>query len=84
MFARIRIIERESKNALLIPQRVIISGEAEKKVFVVENDRAVEKPIVTGIMNHPMVEVTEGLKEGDTIVTEGFYALKDGIKVAIN
>ena len=81
MFARIRIIERESKNALLIPQRVIISGEAVKKVFAVENGRAVEKPITTGIMNHPIIEVTEGLKEGDIVVTEGFYALKDGIKV---
>ena len=83
MFARIRIIERESKNVLLIPQRVIINGEAEKKVFAVENDRAVEKSITTGIMNHPIVEVTEGLKEGDIVVTEGFYSLKDGIKVNI-
>ena len=83
MFARIRIIESESKNALLIPQRVIISGEVEKKVFVVENGRAVEKSIVTGIMDHPIVEVTEGLKEGDIVVTEGFYALKDGIKVRV-
>jgi HlyD family secretion protein len=83
MFARIRIIESESNNALLIPQRVIISGEVEKKVFVVENGRAVEKSIVTGIMDHPIVEVTEGLKEGDIVVTEGFYALKDGIKVRV-
>lgn len=81
MFARIHIIESESKNTLLIPQRVIINGEEEKKVFAVENDRAVEKSITTGIMNHPIVEVTEGLKEGDIVVTEGFYSLKDGIKV---
>jgi len=81
MFARIRIIERESKNALLIPQRVIINGEAVKKVFAVENGRAVKKPITTGIINHPLIEVTEGLKEGDIVVTEGFYALKEGIKV---
>jgi RND family efflux transporter MFP subunit len=81
MFARIRIIERESKNALLIPQRVIINGEAVKKVFAVENGRAVKKSITTGILNHPIIEVTEGLKEGDIVVTEGFYSLKDGIKV---
>jgi len=34
-------------------------------------------------MDHPIVEVTEGLKEGDIVVTEGFYALKDGIKVRV-
>jgi RND family efflux transporter MFP subunit len=81
MFARIRIIERESKNALLIPQRVIINAETVKKVFAVENGRAVKKTITTGIINHPLIEVTEGLKEGDIVVTEGFYALKEGIKV---
>jgi len=83
MFARIRIIERESKNVLLIPQRVIIEEEASKKVFVVENGRAVQKPITTGIINHTIAEVTEGLKEGDIVVTEGFYALKDGIKLQV-
>jgi hypothetical protein len=50
-------------------------------VFVVENGRAVEKPITTGIIDHPTVEVTKGLKEGDILVTEGFYSLKNGIKV---
>ena len=83
MFARIRIIEHISKDTLLIPQRVIIEEDASRKVFVVENDRAVEKSIATGIIDHPTVEVTEGLKEGDLVVTEGFYALKDGIKVQV-
>ena len=83
MFARIRIIEKESKNALLIPQRAIIEREESKKVFVIENDRALEKSITTGIINHNIVEVTKGLTEDDIVVTEGFYALKDGIKVTI-
>jgi len=83
MFARIRVTERESKATLLIPHRVIIEEEEVKKVFVVENGRALEKFITTGIINHDIVEVTEGLKEGDIVVTEGFYALKDGIKVIV-
>jgi RND family efflux transporter MFP subunit len=81
MFARIRIIERQSKDTLLIPLRIIIEDGEAKKVFVVENGRAVEKPITTGIIDHPTVEVTKGLKEGDILVTEGFYSLKNGIKV---
>jgi len=83
MFARIRIIEKESKNALLIPQRAIIEQGGSKKVFVVENNRALEKSITTGIINHKIVEVRKGLTEDDIVVTEGFYALKDGIKVII-
>jgi RND family efflux transporter MFP subunit len=83
MFARVRIIDRKSENALLIPQRVIIEEGTLKKVFVVEDGRAVEKAITTDIVNHPLVEVKTGLEENDIVVTEGFYSLKDGIKVTI-
>jgi RND family efflux transporter MFP subunit len=83
MFARIRIIEKESKDALLIPQRAIIEQEASKKVFIVEDSRALEKSISTGIIDRNLVEVLEGLAEDDIVVTEGFYALKDGIKVTV-
>ncbi len=44
---------------------------------------SIRRPITTGIINHEIVEVTEGLNEGDVVVTEGFYALKDGIKVQV-
>jgi len=83
MFARIRLIERESRGALLIPQRVIIEEESAKKVFIVENERAVEKFITIGIIDPPLAEITQGLSEGEIVVTEGFYALKNGIKVII-
>ena len=83
MFARVRIIDRVSKNTLLIPRRVIIEEGAVQKVFIVEEGRAVEKVITTGIVNHPLVEVKTGLEENDMVVTEGFYSLKDGIKVSI-
>lgn len=83
MFARVRIIDRQSENALLIPERVIIEEGNLQKVFVVEDGRAVEKVITTDIVNHPLIEVTTGLEENDIVVTEGFYSLKDGIKVTI-
>jgi RND family efflux transporter MFP subunit len=83
MFARVRIIDRVSKNTLLIPRQVIIEEGAVQKVFVVEEGRAVEKKITTDIVNHPLVEVKTGLEENDIVVTEGFYSLKDGIKVTI-
>jgi multidrug efflux pump subunit AcrA (membrane-fusion protein) len=67
----------------LIPQDIIIEEENTQKVFVVENSRAIEKPVTIGIVNHPLVEVIDGLKEGDIVITQGFYALKDGIKVRV-
>jgi hypothetical protein len=62
---------------------VIIEEESAKKVFIVENERAVEKFITIGIIDPPLAEITQGLSEGEIVVTEGFYALKNGIKVII-
>ncbi len=83
MFARISIIKQVSKNALLIPQHVIIDEGTVKKVFVVKDGRAEEREITTGIVNHPFVEIKTGLSENDIVVSEGFYSLKDGIKVTV-
>jgi len=83
MFARTRIVEKQSKQALIIPHRVIIDEGSTKKVFLVEDGRAVEQPITTGITDSSMTEVTGGVKEGAIVVSEGFYALKDGSRVII-
>jgi membrane fusion protein (multidrug efflux system) len=83
MFARIRIAEEQSLNTLLIPRGVIIEAGGVKKVFLVKNGRAAEREITTGITTPESAEITGGLSEGDMIVTRGFYALKDGIKVTV-
>lgn len=54
-------------------------------VFVVEGDHVKTIPVKIGIFDDDYYEVTEGLKEGDEIVTGGFHAishdLDDGKKV---
>lgn len=45
-------------------------------VFVVEKGKAVFKPVQTGITGVTEIEVTEGLKENDEIVTGSYKALR--------
>ena len=45
-------------------------------VFVVEKGKAVFKPVQTGITGVTEIEVTEGLKEGEDIVTGSYKALR--------
>ncbi len=45
-------------------------------VFLVEGGKAVFKPITTGLLGELAVEVTEGLKEGETLVTGPFKELR--------
>jgi len=57
-------------------------------VFCVENGRAVAKQVKTGIQSQDLIEITDGLREGDTIVTGSYRAiskdLENGSTVTIN
>lgn len=57
-------------------------------VFVVEGDKAVARQVQTGIQGENLIEVTSGLKEGETIISGGYRAisrdLKNGASVKVN
>ena len=75
------VFEVEShENALAVPQKAVLSDEY---VFVVENGKAVKRPVSLGLKNTVMIEVLEGLKEGEQVVVEGNYGLVEGTQVEI-
>jgi len=51
--------------------------EDEEGVYVVEDGKAVFKPIRTGLLGELSVEVLEGIEEGQTLVTGPFRELRD-------
>ena len=46
-------------------------------VFVIEGNQAFRKPVVTGVEKDKLIEVVEGLKDGDKIVVKGQGSLRD-------
>jgi multidrug efflux pump subunit AcrA (membrane-fusion protein) len=52
-------------------------------VYVVENGKAVKRTVSLGLKNTTMIEVLEGLKEGDQVIVEGNYGLVEGTPVEI-
>jgi len=71
----------ESKNSLVIPEKVIVGSDLDPKVYLVKNNKAKLTPIVTGKRYNNLLTVKEGLKAGDTVVTAGFINLFDGANV---
>jgi HlyD family secretion protein len=82
------IVTGTRNQALAIPIQALTARELEsgapgsgKKVeregvFVIENERAFFRPIKTGLSGKSDIEVLEGLKEGESIVTGSFQALR--------
>ena len=83
MFAKGEIITLQKDSVLFIPKDIINARRGMRNVFTVEQNRAVEKNIKTGISDDRYIEVTEGLTEGDKIVVKGYEFLRNRGKVKI-
>ena len=83
MFAKGEIITLQRDSVLFIPKEIVNARRGMRNVFTVEQNRAVEKYIKTGISDDRYTEVTEGLNEGDKIVIKGYEFLRNRGKVKI-
>ena len=81
MFGRIRIGYDQRADALVVPRTALLDDEGDPAVFVVREGKAVRVPVKLGYMDGEWVEVREGLKIGDGVVTAGKIALRDGTAV---
>lgn len=68
-------------NAIMIPSQAVIPQARGKQVAVYRNGIASFEDVVTGMRDSANVQITNGLKVGDTIITTGLMSLKPGIKV---
>jgi len=62
-------------------------GEEKEGVFVVSNGQVSFRPVKTGIIGETEIEITDGLKEGDEIVTGSYKTLrtlKDEAKIKLD
>ncbi len=89
MFGEISIKDQERAQALVLPINIVQRSEKGPFVYVakeVETDlwKAERKVIETGLSYDGKIEVVEGLKEGDQVVTVGFKDLSDGVELIIN
>ena len=79
MFAKLDLVINEKPDAVVIPETAIISNGEQVMVFVVDNEKKAQmKFIKTGIRFDGMIEVTEGLVDGDLVITEGFQKIGPG------
>ncbi|MCK4304827.1 MAG: efflux RND transporter periplasmic adaptor subunit, partial [Candidatus Eisenbacteria sp.] len=80
-FVRVRVRTELKPDVLTIPKRALVPEGGEIYVFKAVADSVIKVPVVTGLTNHTLVEVAEGLQAGEKVVTVGQGALKTGSKI---
>jgi RND family efflux transporter MFP subunit len=84
MSADIEILVSEKKNVLAIPTNTIMRKGGLEQVYVVEGNNASLRKIRTGLSNWEITEITEGLYEGDHVISSlDKKELEDGVRVKV-
>ncbi|MDQ5880375.1 MAG: rane fusion protein multidrug efflux system [Pseudomonadota bacterium] len=81
MFVRTRLIFESRDNALMVPEQAVVADPAQSFVFQVVEGKAKKVVVKTGLRRNAQVEIVEGLKAGDVVVTAGQLKLRDGAPV---
>jgi RND family efflux transporter MFP subunit len=80
--AQVRIKDYQNPHAIVVPLTVLQTDEKGKYVYVMETENgkkiARKKAIQAGEIYGENIEVKQGLKVGDQVITEGFQSLYDG------
>ncbi|WP_319800103.1 efflux RND transporter periplasmic adaptor subunit [Flavobacterium sp. N2270] len=88
--SKIQIKDYSNPKAITVPISIISeNAEGEQYLYIAENvdknGNAIAKKVIvkTGQSQNSLVEIIEGIKDGDLIINEGARSVKDGQKVSI-
>src|SRR5688572_3259806 len=83
VFAKVNLQLGRNEKALMVPTQSVIPTARNKQVVVVRGDSALYSVVETGIRDSAFVEVTSGVKKGDTVVTSGLMAIRPDSKIKV-
>ena len=83
LFATAKIEQASETPAVLVPAAALSNATGATRVFLIKTDHTAEERLVTtGQTVGDLVEITSGLRAGDTVATSNMAQLTDGARVA--
>jgi RND family efflux transporter MFP subunit len=79
-FGNIHIEVNSREGALAIPQNAILEN---RYVFVASGNKALRREVTIGLQSTTLVEVLNGIQEGELVIVEGNFGLEDGTEIQI-
>jgi membrane fusion protein (multidrug efflux system) len=83
MFGRISVVYDQRADVLAVPREAVLDDGDAPAVFVVRDGKAVRQVVGTGTRSAGLVELLDGVAEGESVVTVGASTLRDGAKVQV-
>ena len=83
MFARVKLITRAERDAMMLPEEALVPQGSDKYVFRVTDGKVTRVKVETGQRRDGKVEIVNGVNKDDVIVTAGQLKLRDGVSVRV-
>lgn len=80
-FATVRITQAKPENAVMIPTSAIKTEGDLNKVYVVKDGAVRERLVQTGLLENDLIQIKQGVAEGEVIATSNLSGLFDGVFV---
>jgi len=84
VFAKVVLNFEPDPDAIVVPTQSIIPQARGKKIIVYRGGIAKFMDVTTGIRDSSTVQITSGLKAGDTIITTGLLSTRPDAKIQIS
>ena len=80
-FATVRITQPKPENAVMVPASAVKTDGDISRVFVVKDGAAHEVIVQVGLLENDLIQIKQGINEGDAIATSNVAQLNDGVLV---
>lgn len=71
------------RGALVVPEQAVVLRPAGSVVYALDGELVKERPVKTGVLRDGELEITTGLKSGETVAVDGASLLSDGAKIRV-
>ena len=82
-FAKVSLVTDQNNKAIMVPTDAVIPVLEGKQLFVYKNGKALATLVSLDDRRAELVEITDGIAIGDTIIVSGLMSLTDGASVQI-
>ena len=83
MYMKVHFDSLEGQTGLLIPRKAVVGSVLSANVYLAVNGVAVRRDVKLGDMFGDMIEIVDGLEEGDEIIVSGLMNVSDGSVITI-
>lgn len=77
---KVKIHAQKAENVLTVPFSAVNTDQFGDFCYVIANDIVEKRPVQVGLTSEDVMEIKEGLKEGDMVVTEISDEIEEGME----